>query len=210
MGRVSTEDIIFLEDYLRKKGVLFVDVRQEIIDHVCCSVQDKEGDFKELSIAYLKEYPDLIKNNKGYVFIMNRLLVDNKTQVYKLWSKENVMMFLGITSIVFILFRTLSRFMETQEVFDLGFTTASVCVNGVFLTVLFFTFFKKRAFSEPWKYVAKMTILMNVLLWSSLIVSKNSMGNFSFILLAAFLAYTILMFKVFIDVLRVMNRKYLV
>lgn len=209
MGKVLAEDIVFLEDYLRKKRVLFVDVRQEIIDHVCCSIQDKEGEFKELSMLYLEKYPELIKNNKGYVFIMNRLFVDNIAKVYKLWSKENGIMFIGLTSVVFVLFTVLSRFMKTQDVFDLGFTTASFCVNGVFLTVLFFTFFKKRAFSEPWKYVAKMAILMNILLWSSLIYSKHSMGNFSFILLSAFLSYTILMFKVFIDVLRVMNRKYL-
>lgn len=209
MGKVLAEDIVFLEVYLRKKGVLFVDIRQEIIDHVCCSIQDKEGDFKELSMMYLEKHPELINNNKGYVFIVGRLFSNNKTQVYKLLSKENGILFIGLTSLIFMLFMVLCRFMETQEVFALGFTVSNFCVISVFLTVLYLTFLKKRAFIEPWNYTAKMAVFLNLLLWSSLIYSKNSMDNLSFILLAAFLSYTILMFKVCIDVLRIMNRKYL-
>ena len=209
MGKVLIEDIVFLEDYLRKKGVLFVDVRQEIIDHVCCSIQDKEGEFKELSMVYLEKHPELINNNKGYVFILGRLFSNNKTQVYKLWSKENGIIFIGLTSVVFMLLTVLSRYIETLDVFAVGFTMANFGIISLFLIVVFFTFFKKQAYAEPWNHITRMSVIMNVFFWSSLICMQISKVTMSFILLAAFLSYSILMFKVFIDVLRVMNRKYL-
>lgn len=209
MGKVLAEDIVFLEDYLRKKRVLFVDVRQEIIDHVCCSVQDKEGDFKELSMVYMKNHPELINNNKGYVFILGRLFSNNKTQVYKLWSKENGIMFFGFSFFIFILLTVLSRFMDNQDVLDYGFTFGSQLIIIVYLISLYFTFLKRQRFAEPFNYMTRMAILLLFIQFSFKFYSNGNENAISFVLLSSFLSYAILMFKVFIDVLRVMNRKYL-
>lgn len=209
MGKVLTEDIVFLEDYLRKKGVLFVDVRHEIIDHVCCSIQDKEGGFKELSIAYLEKNPELIQSNKGYVFILGRLFSDNKSRVYTLWSKKNVMAFFGLTFFIFTLLTFLSRFVDIQHILDYGFTFGSQLVVLMYLISLYFTFFKKQRFAEPFNYMTRMTFLLIFVQFSFKFYSNRYEDVISFILLGSFLSYAILMFKVFIDVLKAMNRKYL-
>lgn len=210
MGRVSTEDIVFLEDFLRKRGVLFVDVRQEIVDHVCCSVEDKEGDFKKLSINYLNQHPKLIKNSKGYAFIVDRLFTNKRSQVYKVWGKENVILFLGLVSILFMLLTVLSRYMETLDVFAVGFTMANFGIISLFSIVMLFTFFKRQAYAEPWNHITRMSVMMNVFYWSSLVCIIIDMNTMSLILLASLLSYIILMFRVFQDVLKKMNSKYLI
>jgi hypothetical protein len=43
--KMTKEDIQFIEDYLKENGISYWDIRLEMIDHIACDMENKEGSY---------------------------------------------------------------------------------------------------------------------------------------------------------------------
>ena len=65
--KLTKEEIQFIDTYLKSSGVLYADIRQEMVDHVATGVEQKMGeealDFYQAFKAYMRVHKkDLLKN----------------------------------------------------------------------------------------------------------------------------------------------------
>ncbi len=63
--KLTKDDIKFIDNYLKKSGVNYIDIRYEMIDHVAAAMEEKEGDFLENFRVYMAR-------NKKYLMLSNR------------------------------------------------------------------------------------------------------------------------------------------
>ena len=67
--KLSTREIQFIDNYLQKHDVIFVDIRAEMIDHIATAVEDKMDketiDFYDAFKSYMiTNRKDILKSNQ--------------------------------------------------------------------------------------------------------------------------------------------------
>lgn len=89
--KLTTEQIQFIDKYLQKADVIFVDIRAEMIDHVATAVEEKMQSeniefydaFKDFMVFNKREL--LNRNNKQFKYFQEAIVVFSKT-LFKLYN----------------------------------------------------------------------------------------------------------------------------
>jgi len=133
--KLEKEDIQFIDSYLKKEGVTFVDIRYEMVDHIASAVEEKmevqkasfDYAFKTYMAANKKE---IMKSNKKYL-----QLAGNKafSVLFKNFIKP---VFIFLTGLVFLLFYTLTNVFsgfDHQAAFQILHFILTMLLGGTFL-----------------------------------------------------------------------------
>jgi hypothetical protein len=185
--KLTKEEIQFIDTYLIKSEVFYVDVRQELIDHVATAVEASMAEenldfydaFKEYMVMHKKE---LLKNN-----VIRWKFSWEVTRQFGLFLIKPMQLVMVVA--LFFLF----RFVDINRYFSDGFTVANlffVLVLGlaVFQLCYFQLYLKKRFY-----VIEKMGSLLMVLYYFQLFfmpffdesaVSSLTVTVFSFLYLA--------------------------
>lgn len=68
MDKLSTNQICFIDDYLQKIGVNYLDIRFEMADHIASALENTKGDFRQNFLDYIAVHQkSLKKQNKLFV-----------------------------------------------------------------------------------------------------------------------------------------------
>jgi len=53
LNKLTTDQLHFIDTYLKNSGVEYVDIRYEMTDHIACALEEQEGDFSERFRVYM-------------------------------------------------------------------------------------------------------------------------------------------------------------
>lgn len=91
MGKLTSQEIRFVDNYLKNSGVEFLDVRMEMTDHVASAIeshleQDKEADFYKAFKSYMiKNKKSLLKNARKQRWAVDlKVLLEIKSQLFRI------------------------------------------------------------------------------------------------------------------------------
>lgn len=77
--KLAPEEIVFIDNYLQKSGVVYVDIRSEMVDHIASAVEvkmDKESlDFYEAFKQYMVVNKKVHMKNKGDLSVFSKGLL---------------------------------------------------------------------------------------------------------------------------------------
>ena len=170
--KLSNEEIKFIDTYLEKSDVIFVDLRAEMTDHIATGVEEKmeheKIDFYDAFKEYMvKNKRELLKSNNKIIFAhyLNAIRYFSKT----LYQPYNII--LGLLIIIghryFNDYRILKTLHHVLFFTIFGFSVLQVIVNLVI---------RKRYF-----YLEKTSIILFVIYYFDLFLngfSKDFYGNY--------------------------------
>src|SRR5690242_7107232 len=142
MAKLTTEEIRFIDNYLYNSGVVYIDIRYEMTDHVAAALEEMEGSFSENFRNYMAVHKaELLKNNSGF-----------KTSAAKragqlLLGNFISPKFLGIVAIVFLAAFWCQSKIGYEEV-KTEFIMLHVLISvGAFITTIFFWLVSEKKYS---------------------------------------------------------------
>lgn len=144
--KLSKEQIQFINTYLIKHEVIYVDIRQEMIDHIATAVEEKMQfeniDFYDSFKKYMIENKsEILKNNKYFMGFSKDSL-----KQFGLFLIKPYILALGIS--LFFLFKyslILNCFSNDFTFKNLVFLT--IMIIAIFQIFYFYVFLKKRFYS---------------------------------------------------------------
>lgn len=162
--KLNKENIVFINNYLQKHDVVFVDIRAEMIDHIASAVEDKMD----------KEAIDFYDAFKSYMIINRKdILKGNKhSWSYSLTEIKKFALFLvkpKMLSILMILFMS-SKLLTYNKgfIYFMEHSSHYFFYLVIFITLIQFGYFwlilKKRFY-----YIEKNGQILAILYWINLI-----------------------------------------
>lgn len=193
---LSEEQIQFIDNYLQKSEVIFVDVRAEMMDHIATAIEEKMQSkniefydaFKDFMVFNKKEL--LKRNKKMFSYFQDAILSFSKT----LFKSYNIVF--GILLILFSFFFDYSNYLKTIN-YGIFF---GVLIIGMIQNIYFRLILRKRyLFIENTS-----TVLMTIYFFTMFF--NGAFGDFygnsisigiTLFLLFAFVLYSVAIIKKF-------------
>ncbi len=130
LNKLTTDQLHFIDTYLKNSGVEYVDIRYEMTDHIACALEDQEGDFMENFKRYMAQNKSqLLLQSKAFGWKAGRRAVKHFFSVLLSWYAA--LLFLVLS---FISYKAVSLY-GVKPVGDTMFIVFLV----VFLTAVFIT-----------------------------------------------------------------------
>ncbi len=98
--KLTKQNIQFIDNYLKSKGISYWDIRLEMIDHIACKMESKKGSF-DFEFLFKHTVHELGWENDLKGFENRRLKTINKT-IRKKYFKTTLKFFTNFKSLVFI------------------------------------------------------------------------------------------------------------
>lgn len=99
MKQLSQEQITFIDNYLQKSDVIFVDVRAELTDHVASAVEEK---MEAENLDFYDAFKDfMIHNKKEILRERNYFLPSTLGFLKTLYKPYNIVIAIAITAIIY-------------------------------------------------------------------------------------------------------------
>ena len=158
--KLSKHEIQFIDNYLQKHDVIFVDIKAEMIDHIATAVEDKmanEGiDFYDAFKSYMiTNRKAILKNNKN-----NWGISFSEIKKFALFLVKPQLLF------VLVLLFAVSKSLEDNKIFNYFLDNSSryffwsMFLIAIIQVVYFYFVIKKRFY-----YIEKNGQLLTVLYW---------------------------------------------
>ena len=193
--KVSKQEIQFIDNYLQKHDVVFVDIRAEMVDHIAAAVEEKmttEGiDFYDAFKSYMiTNSKAILKNNKeNWHFSLSQL-----KKFFFFLVKPQMLVVLGLLLALSKLFednKSLNYFIAHSSRYFLW----SMFLIAILELVYFWFILKKRFY-----YIEKNGQLLLILYWINLIFldpfDKTDNTNFYGILIFLYLSFGYILFSI--------------
>ncbi|MFP9116905.1 hypothetical protein ACLI08_03855 [Flavobacterium sp. RNTU_13] len=130
MPKLTTDQLHFIDTYLKNSGVEYVDIRYEMTDHIACALEEQEGDFMENFKRYMAQNKSqLLIQGKAFAWKASRRAVKHFFSILLSWYAA--LLFLVLS---FISYKAVSLY-GVKPVGDTMFIVFLV----VFLTAVFIT-----------------------------------------------------------------------
>ncbi len=190
--KLTKENILFLDDILIKKhGVIFMDIRLEILDHLASQLEQIEGDFEEV-------FPNFIEKQKEFIYQTN-------LQLNKQLSKSSArLLFTTIFSFNFLQCYLILLFINFSLVSFKGktwflqyFETLPIIFTAPISLLVLFTLFssKRRSYSISFVSITNSVLLTYIFLFFPLI--RRSDNLYSVVLFSFFLTLSIAYYYIY-------------
>ena len=193
--KVSKQEIQFIDNYLQKHDVVFVDIRAEMVDHIAAAVEEKmttEGiDFYDAFKSYMiTNSKAILKNNKeGWSYSLSQL-----KKFFFFLVKPQMLLVLGLLLAVSKLLednKSLNYFIAHSSRYFLW----SMFLIAILELVYFWFILKKRFY-----YIEKNGQLLVILYWINLIFldpfDKTDNTNFYGVLIFLYLSFGYFLFSI--------------
>ena len=161
--KLSKQEIQFIDNYLQKHDVIFVDIRAEMIDHIATAVEDKMDketiDFYDAFKSYMITNRNaILKNNKeSWSFSLSEI---KKFALFL--AKPQMLVVLSLLFAISKLLehnKTLNYFIDNSSYYFLWSILLLAIIQGVY----FYSILKKRFY-----YIEKNGQFLTILYWINL------------------------------------------
>lgn len=200
--KLSKQQIEFIDKFLQRNDVAFIDIREEMIDHIASAVEEKmmldNANFHDTFVSYVNfNRKELFKMNKN-IWWFSLSEVKSYLQSFLKPISLIVNFFLIV---LFFLFRKNENMVLLKENLPFYFIV-SFLIIGLLNFVYFSIVIKKRYF-----FIERNSILLMILYWINLVVLKPFENNktVSDVLLVVF----IMLFAAYIFYTKEQIQKYL-
>ena len=170
--KLSKEQIEFIDKFLQRNDVQYIDVREEMIDHIASAVEEKmildNANFHDTFVSYVNfNKKELFKMNKSIWWFS---LSEIKSYLHSFLKP--ISLFVNFFLLVlFFLFRKNENMVILKE--NLPFyLIVSFLIIGLLNFVYFSLVIKKRYF-----FIERNSILLMILYWINLLVLKPFENN---------------------------------
>lgn len=180
---LSKENIQFIDKFLQRNDVIYVDIRAEMIDHIATAVEERmeheEVDFYETFKVY-------VTSNKKEIFRMNKGIWWFSLQELKKYFRVLIRPTSLIINLCLILFFVLLRnhdfYLSFKENLPFYFLMAFLFVSV--LNVIYFWIIRR----ERYFFIERNSIILLILYWINLLLLNpfNANRNLSDVLVIGF------------------------
>lgn len=170
--KLSKEQIEFIDKFLQRNDVQYIDVREEMIDHIASAVEEKmildNANFHDTFVSYVNfNKKELFKMNKSIWWFS---LSEIKSYLHSFLKP--ISLFVNFFLLVlFFLFRKNENMVILKENLPFYFIV-SFLIIGLLNFVYFSLVIKKRYF-----FIERNSILLMILYWINLLVLKPFENN---------------------------------
>ncbi|ESU29979.1 hypothetical protein FLJC2902T_04640 [Flavobacterium limnosediminis JC2902] len=133
--KLEKEDISFIDNYLKKEGITYSDIRYEMVDHIASAVEEKmevqQASFYYAFKAYMAaNKSEIIKNNRKYILLAGYKAL---SVLFKNFINP---VFIFLISLFFLLFYSLAAVFpdfDYQSTFQISHFIVTILLGGTFL-----------------------------------------------------------------------------
>jgi hypothetical protein len=194
--KLSKENISFLDQHLIKKhGVVFMDIRLEILDHLASLLEQMEGSFEAV-------IPDFMEKQKEFIYQTNLQLNQShsKSSVRLLFTSIFSLHFL-LCYIILLLINFCIISIKSKEWFFYCFDTLPIIFPAPISILVLVTLFssKRRSYSISFVSITNSVLLTYLFLFLPLIRKSDNVYSvvvFSFFLTLSIAYYYVYFFSV--------------
>jgi hypothetical protein len=170
--KLSKNQIEFIDKFLKRNDVEFVDIREEMIDHIASAVEEKmitdNTDFHDTFVSY-------VNYNRKELFIMNKNIwrfsfseIKSYLHYFLKPASLSVNLFLLV---LFFLFRTNENVVLFKDNFPFYFMLSMLILS--LSNFVYFTLIKKKKYF----FIEKNYIVLMILYWINLFLLKPFENN---------------------------------
>lgn len=161
--KLNQNQIQFIDGYLQRNDVIYVDVRAEMIDHIATGVEEKmkveDIDFHDAFVSY-------VNSNRKEIFSMNKKTwqstLPELKNYFRFFLKPKSLLAMALIIILFFTFKETIVYTFLKE--DLSFYFLLIFLSYSVLSMIYFWGIKK----ERYYFIERSNIVLSILYWLNL------------------------------------------
>jgi len=180
---LSKEHIQFIDKFLQRNDVVYVDIRAEMTDHIATAVEER---MKHEEVNFYDAFRVYVTSNKKELFRMNKGIWWFSLQELKIYFRVLIRPTSLIINVCLILFFILLRnhdfYLSFKENLPFYFLVAFLLVSV--LNVIYFWIIRR----ERYFFIERNSIVLMILYWINLLLLRpfNASSSLSNVLIIGF------------------------
>ena len=127
MRNVSEEEVEFILSDIEARGVVLEDLRDNLLDHMCCIIEDEMSETEDFKVFYESVLPRFFKENLQEI----QVETDNLIKFKNFYSMKKIMKISGIAT---VFFTTAGAILKTMHLPGAG---VAIVLGGFTFSLLF-------------------------------------------------------------------------
>lgn len=208
--KLNSGQIQFIDQFLQRNGVVYVDIRAEMTDHIATAVEEimesEELDFYAVFRSYVTaNKKELFKMNRGILWFS---LQEVKKYLRVLIKPSSLLVNMGLV-LFFVFFRNYNFYLSFKENMPFYFLMAFLLISV--LNMIYFWIIRRQRYF----FIERNSIVLMILYWINLLLLRpfeidNNLSDILVIgficLCATYVFYTIYQLNIFLK-LRIISNK---
>jgi hypothetical protein len=165
--KLNQNQIQFIDGYLQRNDVIYVDIRAEMIDHIATGVEEKmkveDIDFHDAFVSY-------VNSNRKEIFSMNKKTwqstLSELKNYFRFFLKPKNLFAVVLIIMLFFTFRKTMVYTFLKE--DLSFYFLLIFLSYSMLSMIYFFGIKKKRYY----FIERSNIVLSILYWINLFLFK--------------------------------------
>jgi hypothetical protein len=165
--KLNQNQIQFIDGFLQRNDVIYVDVRTEMIDHIATGVEEKmkveDIDFHDAFVSY-------VNLNRKEIFSMNKKnwqsTLPELKNYFRFFLKPKSLLAIALIIILFFTFQETTVYTFLKE--DLSFYFLLIFLSYSVLSMIYFYGIKKKRYY----FIERTNIVLSILYWINLFLFK--------------------------------------
>ena len=165
--KLNQNQIQFIDGFLQRNDVIYVDVRTEMIDHIATGVEEKmkveDIDFHDAFVSY-------VNSNRKEIFSMNKKnwqsTLPELKNYFRFYLKPKSLLAIALIIILFFTFQETTVYTFLKE--DLSFYFLLIFLSYSVLSMIYFYGIKKKRYY----FIERTNIVLSILYWINLFLFK--------------------------------------
>jgi len=127
MRSVSEEEVEFILSDIEARGVVLEDLRDNLLDHMCCIIEDEMNETEDFKVFYESVLPRFFKENLSEI----QVETDNLIKFKNFYSMNKIMKISGIAT---VFFTTVGAILKTMHLPGAGM---AIVLGGFTFSLIF-------------------------------------------------------------------------
>lgn len=165
--KLNQNQIQFIDGFLQRNDVIYVDVRAEMIDHIASGVEEK---MKDEDIDFHDAFVSYVNSNLKEIFSMNKKTwqstLPELKNYFRFFLKPKSLLSIALITISFFTFQETIVYTFLKE--DLSFYFLLIFLSYSVLSMIYFWGIKK----ERYYFIERSNIVLSILYWLNLLIFK--------------------------------------
>ena len=165
--KLNKNQIQFIDGYLQRNDVIYVDIRAEMIDHIATGVEEK---MKVEDIEFHDAFVSYVNSNRKEIFSMNKKTwqstLPELKNYFRFFLKPKSLFTVTLIIMLFFTFQETMIYTFLKEDLSFYFLLMFLCYSV--LTMIYFWGIKK----ERYYFIERSNIVLAILYWINLFIFK--------------------------------------
>jgi len=165
--KLNKNQIQFIEGFLQRNDVIYVDIRAEMIDHIATGVEEK---MKVEDIEFHDAFVSYVNSNRKEIFSMNKKTwqstLSELKNYFRFFLKPKSLFAVVLIIMLFFTFRKTMVYTFLKE--DLSFYFLLIFLSYSMLSMIYFFGIKKKRYY----FIERSNIFLSILYWINLFLFK--------------------------------------